>query len=125
MANAIRDLPIGRIMVELEGLIKTNGWVTIEYDDSLPEACKTHLKANGIHRMHNRLIRVGNLPIGILSLQYDNQERRQPPVDNEPYSLLLDDLYDQISLIMKRRIVHPSPLKKLILRVKALTSTGP
>lgn len=79
MANAIRDLPIGRIMVELEALIKTTGWVTIEYDDSLPEACKTHLKLNGIHRMHNRLIRVGNLPIGILSLQYDNQERRQPP----------------------------------------------
>lgn len=45
-------------------------------------------------------------------------------MDNEPYSLLLDDLYDQIALIMKRRIVHPSPLKKLILRVKALTSTG-
>lgn len=124
MAHAIRDLPIGRIMIELEAMIKTTGWVTTEYDDSLPEACKTHLKTNSIYRMHNRLIRVGNLPIGILSLQYDSKEEHQFPVDSELYSRLLDDLYDQIALIMKRRIVHPSPLKKLILMVKALTSTG-
>ncbi len=124
MTNAIRDLPIGRIMVELEGLMKTNGWVLVEYDEDLPEACKNHLKLNGIYRMYNKLIRVGNLPIGILSVQYDKLERRKPPVDDEPYAMLLNDLYEQISLIMKRRIVHPSPIKKILMRVQALTGRG-
>jgi hypothetical protein len=68
--------------------------------------------------MYNRLVKVGNLPIGILSLQYDQGERRLPPVNNEPHVKLLEDLYNQISVIMRRRIIHPGPLRKLLMRLK-------
>lgn len=120
MAVPIRDLPVGRIMMELEAMLDPAGdcWSVTEYRDSLPAPCRDHLRKNNIHRMYNRLVRVGNLPIGILSLQYDESERRQPPVTTEPHSLLLEDLYGEIAVIMRRRIIHPGPLRQLIMKLK-------
>jgi hypothetical protein len=120
MAVPIRDLPVGRIMYELEELIKAEDkeWVYTEYDESLPEPCKDHLRKNNIAVMYNRLVKVGNLPIGILSLQFDNSERRRPPIREEPHSKLLEQLYNEIAYIMRRRIVHPGPIRKLLMRLK-------
>ena len=73
MAYPIRDLPIGRIMFEIEEMLKVDDWVCITYDDSLPQSCKDYLIRNNIERMFNRLVKVGNLPIGILSVQYSKE----------------------------------------------------
>jgi hypothetical protein len=118
MAIPIRDLPVGRIMYELEEMLNANDddWTLIQYSEDLPDPCKDHLKKNNIHTMYNRLVRIGNLPIGILSLQFDQSERRRPLVCEEPYCKLMDNLYDEIALIMRRRIVHPGPLKRLFMR---------
>jgi hypothetical protein len=120
----IRDLPIGRIMYELEEMLKaTDGqWTLIEYKDTLPDLCKDHLNRNDIKIMYNKLIKVGTLPIGILSLQYDSTERRQPIVNTNPQLQILEDLYLEIATIMRRRIVHPGVLKKLSLKIKAFFS---
>lgn len=128
MAVPIRDLPVGRIMLEIESLLhpdSPDGWVLTEYSDDLPDPCKDHLRRNRIHKMWNKMILVNRLPIGILSLQYDETERRRPPVREEPYTELLENLYDQISEIMRRRIIHPSPMKRLWLRLVGRCQLNP
>ena len=120
MTVPIRDLPVGRIMVELESMLDPGAerWSVTEYREDMPTPCRDHLNKNGIHRMYNRLVRVGNLPIGILSLQYDEGERRAPPVSIEPHSHLLEELYNDIAVIMRRRIIHPGPLRRLLMKLK-------
>lgn len=115
MTIPIRDLPVGRIMYELEDMLNPgeNIWSCVHYEEKLPAPCRDHLRKNNIATMYNRLVRIGNLPIGILSLQYDESERRRPPIEEEPHAKLLEDLYDEIASIMRRRIVHPGPVKKL------------
>lgn len=117
MAVPIRDLPVGRIMYELEELLSTESgdWCYVEYRDDLPAPCRDHLLRNSIDSMYNRLVRVGNLPIGILSLQYDDVERRKPLLREEPHNQLLEQLYDEVASIMRRRIVHPGPIKRLLM----------
>jgi hypothetical protein len=120
MAVPIRDLPVGRVMYELGMLMdaKEGEWVSIEYSDDLPLACKDHLKKNNIQWMYNRLLRVGNLPIGILSLQYDAGERRSPPIRNDPNIKLLENFSEEVSLIMRNRIVNPGSMRRLINQIK-------
>lgn len=127
MAVPIRDLPVGRIMLELEQMLddKKGPWSVVEYRDDLPDPCRDHLKRNGIERMYNRLIRVGRLPIGILSLQYDKSERRKAPVRDDPHAMLLEELYEQIAHIMRRRIIHPGPLRMLWMRIQGRSRTSP
>lgn len=110
MAYPIRDLPIGRIMTELNEMLAAEGWVCVRYSEDLPQPCKDHLTRNAIYKMCNRLVRVGNLPIGILSLQYEMESDVPREDESDAYSGLMNDLYNQISTIMRRRIVHPSPI---------------
>jgi hypothetical protein len=122
MAYPIRDLPIGRIMFELENLMKNPGWDCVIYAENLPQPCKDHLNKNDIQKMCNRLVRIGNLPIGIVSLQYskstmDKDTNCALNLVDKNYEPLLEDLYAQISVIMRRRIVHPSPIHKVFGRL--------
>jgi hypothetical protein len=119
MVDTIRDLPVGRIMNEIERMMRLqregdDRWDLITNNEGLPQACRDHLKRNSIDTMYNRLVRVGTLPIGILSLQYQEGERRRPPLGDDLHASLVDDLYDQIALIMRRRIVSPGPFKRLL-----------
>lgn len=123
MPFPIRDLPIGRVMVEVESLMANPGWVTVVADESLPSACSDHLGRNDICRMVNRLVRIGNLPIGIVSIQYSCSERRCPDFLQPPFSSILEDLHREIGEIMRRRIVHPSKIKLLMARLLNRTST--
>jgi hypothetical protein len=117
MARPIRDLPVGRIMLEIEGMIAAeqqgdSPWLVTDINEDLPAACRDHLTRNNIALMYCRLVRVGNLPIGILSLQYDPGEERRPPLSQEPQARILEDCFKQVSVIMRRRIVHPSLIKR-------------
>lgn len=118
MAYPIRDLPIGRIMYEIEEMLKVDDWVCTTYSEDLPQPCKDHLIKNDIQRMCNKLVRVGNLPIGILSLQYSKTRNEEPPhceseIIRKEYQSLMEDLYCEISTIMRRRVIHPSPIHKV------------
>lgn len=121
MAYPIRDLPIGRIMFEIEDMLKTDSWVCVKYHENLPQPCKDHLLKNDIEKMCNKLVKVGNLPIGILSLQYSkghsNDMYTSPHCSTDiitpEYQTLMDDLYLEISTIMRRRVIHPSPIHRV------------
>jgi hypothetical protein len=120
MADPIRDLPIGRVMNEIERMLRKQAkaespWDLIAYSPNLPQPCRDHLRRNSIHRMYNRLVQVGNLPIGILSLQFQESEDREPPLGRDAHGAILDGLYDEIAIIMRRRIVSPGILKRLLL----------
>jgi hypothetical protein len=116
MNYPIRDLPIGRIMFEIEEMLKNDGdWVCVAYSDSLPQPCKDHLLKNDIKKMCNRLVKVGNLPIGILSIQYSkiNSNSCSSTIIENEHKALMDDLYMEISTIMRRRVIHPSPIHRV------------
>lgn len=118
MAYPIKDLPIGRIMFEIETMLNAadpDGWVVTRYSDDLPQPCKDHLLKNSIYKMANRLVRVGNLPIGILSLQYEDEKHAFERLVEDAHHILMEDLYQQISAIMRRRIIHPSPIHKFFM----------
>lgn len=113
MNPPIRDLPIGRIMFELEEMLDVNGWTHVSYNDDLPQACKDHLNKNNVKTMFHRIVRVGNLPIGILSIQYTNCNLDKDGVClntliPSEYNKLTEDLYNDISTIMRRRVIQPS-----------------
>lgn len=116
MPCPIRDLPIGRVMAEVEMLTADGGWVTTSIHDDLPAACVDHLKRNRTSSMVCRMVLVGNLPIGILSIQYGEHERRRPPITEPPRDQLLETLFEEIGAIMRRRVIHPSRLKRLMAR---------
>lgn len=127
MSQPIKDLPIGRIMYELEAMIKTNDWWCSEYREDLPDPCRDHLSRNHIYKMCNKLVRVGNLPIGILSLQYESREKCLQStskcggnVVSPEHEILMDELYNEISATMRRRIIHPSFVVLLIKRIASL-----
>lgn len=123
MTSTIRDLPVGRIMNEIERMMQLQRrggrqWDVITAGAGLPQPCLDHLNRNKIEEMFNRLVSVGNLPIGILSLQYHPTETRRPPLGDEPHAKILDDLYQEISAIMRRRIVSPGPIRRISIFLK-------
>lgn len=130
MREPIRDLPVGRIMTELEQLLDAGPgrWVTVEQDsEELPQACRDHLTRNQIEVMANRLVMVGNLPIGILSVQYTSavQDHAQHlPGKQGPHAELLEKVVEQIEQIMRKRVVNPTFLRKLLKLVKASGAHG-
>jgi hypothetical protein len=124
MVVPIRDLPVERIRLELEQLLDANNgtWCDIVYDLNLPEPCRDHLRKNNIELMHNRLVRIGTLPIGIISLQYAVNDNRIPSIKHEPYANIIDKLYDEIASIMRRRVVHPGLIRRLLMQIRSSNS---
>jgi hypothetical protein len=118
MNYPIRNLPIGRIMFEIEEMIKEDDWVCVSYHENLPQQCRDHLLKNDLKRMCNRLVKVGNLPIGILSVQYtktglpdcSDKDFCASQIIAKEHESLMEELYMQIATIMRRRIVYPSPV---------------
>lgn len=121
MNYPIRNLPIGRIMFEIEEMIKEDSWVCVTYHEELPQQCKDHLLKNNLKRMCNRLVKVGNLPIGILSIQYtkldindcDDKDFCVDQIIAKEHHSLMEELYTQIATIMRRRVIYPSPVHRV------------
>jgi hypothetical protein len=131
MSTPMRDIPIGKVMYEIEMLLQNDKtWVCTQDGPELLQSCRDHLQNNHIDTMYNRLVKVGNLPIGIISIQYTRPthtyHRRKSdspeelfgcnisPVDSVHVELL-EDLYNEICQIMRRRVVHPGPVKKFFM----------
>ncbi|QGT54561.1 hypothetical protein b3_0320 [Synechococcus phage B3] len=122
MAYPIKDLPIGKISYDLEQMFSNPGdWTCVTYKEDLPQSCKDHLLKNDIKKMWNRLVVVGNLPIAILSIQYTNINQanctdelfRIDELIEKEHIYLMEDLYTQISSIMRRRVIYPSPVHRI------------
>jgi hypothetical protein len=114
MAKPIRDLPLGRIMYEIEQMLQNRStlYTVTAFSDDMPDPCKDHLRSNRIGRMYNKLVKIGSLPIGILSIQYHENDDMDKFIFDEPYAGLLSELYNEIAVVMRRRVVRPGPLKQ-------------
>jgi hypothetical protein len=108
----IKDMPIAKIMPEMEPLLRETGWIRASRGDVLADRCRDYLERNDIEVMCNRLVRVGNLPIGVLSLKYDWPKEGMPEAP-EGYEGLLEDLLTQVSLVLRSRIVEPGPARRV------------
>jgi hypothetical protein len=135
MRDPVRDLPLGRIMPELEALLLShNQWIHYSSTNAdTPPGCKAYLDRNDIQRISSHLIKVGNLPIGILSIQWDadaSYDRRQ--LDNQWIELNSDTqmtaalrhAVHQIGLIMRRRVIRPPAYQRLVAKIRNPFSTG-
>lgn len=127
MATPIRDLPIRRIQTELGELLAPGApnWVSIEYKDSLPEACRDHLRRNNIDKMYNRLVLLGTLPIGLLSLQFEPGNDKRDQLQKEPYTHVMETLFDDLASMIRRRIVKQGPVRKLFAKLRSNSTTIP
>lgn len=122
MTKPIRNLPIEKIMYELVELFKSpTGWSTIQKSPDLPPSCRAHLDLNFIYRMHNRLLKIGNLPIGILSIQYTDNLKDPELSDSELISPLMEDLIASLTFILQSRITDPGPFKRILDQIKVFT----
>lgn len=122
----VHNLPMGRVMPELESLIRSPAtWVHYNTGDSrLAEGCRNYMQNNGIHRISNHLVRVGNLPIAILSVQWDDPESAGTVDLAPPYSGLMEQALVQMSIYMRRRVVQPTPFQTLAARLKNPLGSG-
>jgi hypothetical protein len=127
MTVPIRDLPIRRIQTELAELLAPGAadWVSIEYHDDLPAPCRDHLRRNNIDKMYNRLVRIGTLPIGLLSLQFEAGNNKKDQLHKEPYVHVLETLFEDLAGIIRRRIVKQGPVRRLFARLRGGNSTAP
>jgi hypothetical protein len=139
MQDQVVNLPLGRIMLELEAMIRSEDqWVHFTLGNpDVQIGCRNYLERNDIYCISSRLIRVGNLPIGILSVQWDHpipvgdlvSEALPPHSDfggrlqfNPSLNSALNHAVGQIAQVMRRRVIQPSQFTRLRRNLKALFS---
>lgn len=114
MAAPIKEVQISSFIQEIEVMLKKDDWVTSRYQENLPQSCKDFFSRNGIQCLYNRLVKVGNLPIGIISVQYGIEERDKFDITIQENRETLNSLYNEVSEIMRQRFVKPSLFRKLM-----------
>jgi hypothetical protein len=116
------NIPVERILQDIQEMLVTHEyWVTTIRNTNLPAGCFQHLENNSILTMHNKLIVVGNLPIGILSIQYTDYLKVEPTADALLSSPLMKDLVDTVSMTLRQKVTNVSVLKKLAAQLKAVS----
>ena len=116
----VRDLPLGRVITEIEAMMKTDeGWLHFSADDpGLPQGCRDYLQRSGIFKTSSLLIRVGNLPIGILSIQWDDPDTAGGMDFGSPFADVMRHSIDQLSAAMRRRVVRPPAFQRFMAKVR-------
>jgi hypothetical protein len=124
MVKPIHNLPIDKIMYELAELYRSsNGWACITRSENQPIPCKAHLDTNFISKMHNKLLMVGNLPVGILSIQYTNNLVMHEATASDLGSPLMESLLFSLTSILQTRITEPGALIKILDKIKVFTGS--
>jgi hypothetical protein len=121
----IKNLHLSKIEKEIKLLKDSKTWVSTDANDpNLNQSCKDYLMSRDIVKMANRMIRIGNVDIGVLSIQYCKGHSTEFSCNVEcthkkegvcPYSIWIEELYNEICQIMRRRVVHPGPIKKFFM----------
>lgn len=125
MRKEIANLPVGRIILELEEMMRNGGWTPIVRDPEQPEPCRSHLERNEIYCMYNRLVMIEGLPYGILSIQYTRERESYFDVRyDEGQMALLEALYEEVVAKMRSRLTRPPLLQRLRLSWQHLLGQG-
>lgn len=114
-----RNVPIGVLYGELRQLFENPDTAQlICTDDAQGTGCLSYLNKVQIDSMVNRLVRIGNLPLGVVSVQYVGENSKEIAIQNNIASLerskLISKLITQINEIMKVRVIRPSKVKQFL-----------
>lgn len=115
-SEGFRNVPIGVLYGELRPLFENPESVQlICLDDAEGTGCYSYLSRVQINAMINRLVRIGNLPLGVISIQYVAEGSKalaiQNNITNQERSKLISKLVNQVNEIMKVRVIRPSKVK--------------
>lgn len=119
LPTPIYNVPIKKLLPTLQPMISADGWLRSDSsDDALPQACREYLLTKGISTLVDRMIFVGYLPVGIISIQFVSRDSAGDFTLAEDKSVeKVNALYEEIVSILKRRIVDPGPVQAIFGKV--------
>lgn len=116
LSSQARDLPISRISADVEDLLVhgLSSWRLVEAGAHLPGPCRDYLRRNQIACLYGRLVLLGQLPIGILNLQFEDSQAAPADLCATGWSQRLEELFEEVSQVLRSRRLRP-PLWRRIL----------
>jgi len=118
----IKNVPVSKISDELKMMKNTDDWVSLSYKDRrLSQSCVDYLMSKDIMKMCNRMIRMENIDIGILSIQYCKGHHDDCSQDDfncslndgtSKYASWIEELYSDLCSILRSKIVDINPVAK-------------
>lgn len=116
LSSQARDLPISRISADVEDLLMhgLSSWRLVEAGPHLPAPCRDYLRRNQIACLYGRLVLLGQLPIGILNLQFEDAHLAPADLCATAWAQQLEELFEEVSQVLRSRRLRP-PLWRRIL----------
>lgn len=121
VSPAMRNVPFGVLYTELKPLLENpNSTQMIDIELVEAEPCKEYLRRTNTTLMFNRLVKIGNLPLAVISLQFcshltldEKISIMQSCLSDGPSAKLVNKLVQDVRDIMKVRAVRPSRIAAL------------
>ncbi len=100
------NVPAEKLMHEIDRTIKNEGWTHTAIHEVKDKNCINYLRDNGLSATSTRMIMMGNIPIGMISIQYKTDDFDNRTLSNYAVDAVLEDLFIQLQSLMKRRFRH-------------------
>lgn len=101
------NLLIDSLSPAMKRAMESNQWVHMHINDDCDEECQSYLKENNLCALSMRLIKMGNIPIGLLTIQYDCDDIDNSIKTQGCYgNAVIEELFLQLQGLMKRRFQH-------------------
>jgi hypothetical protein len=100
------NIPAEKLTAEIDRTIETKGWNHAALKDMKDRNCISYLEDNGLSATSTRMIMMGNIPIGMISIQYATDDFENRELNDYSVNAVLEDLFNQLQSLMKRRFKH-------------------
>lgn len=101
------NLLIDNLSPSVRKAMESNEWAHVHIEENYDDECQSYLRENNLCAISMRLIQMGNIPIGLLTIQYDSDDLDNSLKTQGCYgNAVLDELFLQLQGLMKRRFQH-------------------
>ena len=104
--NLPTNVPAEKLANEITKTNATEGWFHTTISDVEDPNCITYLRDNGLSASSTRMIMMGNIPIGMISIQYKSDDFSNRKLKDHGTEAILEELFVQLQGLMKRRFKH-------------------